>query len=74
VSAVRSRDPEFVIVRASRVPPGVIEELKGRGLGMQRLTRTFADGRREEALRIPIAYVPALLDEPDGRQKGRTAT
>jgi hypothetical protein len=32
---------------------------------MQRLTRTFADGRREEALRIPIEFVPALLDEPD---------
>lgn len=64
-SFVRSRDPDFVIVRASRVPRAVIEELKGRGLGMQWLTRTFADGRCEEALRIPIEFEPALLDEPD---------
>jgi hypothetical protein len=62
---VRYRDPAFVIVRASRVPRAVIEELKGHRLGMQRLTRTFADGRREEALRIPIEFVPALLDEQD---------
>jgi hypothetical protein len=62
---VRYRDPDFVIVRASRVPRAVIEQLKGRGLGMQRLTRTFADGRREEALRIPIEFAPALLDDTD---------
>jgi hypothetical protein len=63
---VRYRDPDFVIVRASRVPQAVIQELKERRLGMQRLTRMFADGQREEALRIPIEFVPALLDEPDG--------
>ena len=56
------REPEFVLVRRDKVPNAVLTQLEQTpGISVQSLTRTWPDGRCEEALRLPVEIARSFL-------------
>jgi hypothetical protein len=55
------REPEFILVRADRCPPGLVEELRAAHLPVQTLTRTFPGRPAELWYRLPAEVARGLL-------------